>query len=119
VIALGVGLSSSATAEELLGLADTVLSGAGLSRSAIDLVGTVDRLLHDSRVQALQLEVRGFTRKQLAQASDSVCEGAALLAVAAPARLLVAKVKGRHTTVAVACSATAAVGPEQPPERKL
>lgn len=118
MISLGVGLSSSATTEELLGLADTVLSSAGLSRSAIDLVGTVDRLVDDPRVQALQVEVRGFTRTQLAQASDSVCEGAALLALEAPARLLVAKVKGRHTTVAVACSATA-VGPEQPPERKL
>jgi cobalamin biosynthesis protein CbiG len=108
MIALGVGLSSAASAEELADLTDAVLSRAGLSRSMIALVGTTERLAGDPRVLSLDLAVRGFARDLLAEVSPSVCEAAAMLAVHPPATLLVSKVTGVHTTVAVACSADTA-----------
>lgn len=119
-IGLGVGLSSAATAAELADLVDAVLSRAGLERSKVSLVGTVDRLASDPRVLALDLVVRGFTRQALADISPSVCEAAAVLAVPPPATLFVAKVTGAHSTVAVACSAPERSAREfSDPERSL
>jgi cobalamin biosynthesis protein CbiG len=102
VIALGVGLSSKATFDDLLSVVRQVLAEAGVAQ--VHSTATVDRLASDPRVVGLGWAVQGFAADELTAVSPSVCESAALLAAGPHARLLVPKRRGNCVTAALASS---------------
>ncbi|MFB7518312.1 Rv2231c family pyridoxal phosphate-dependent protein CobC [Streptomyces sp. NPDC056144] len=120
---LGVGARSGASADEVLGLVDAVLGEAGLSRTAVRSLATLDaRAAHPGIAGAaveLGVPVRGFTVEELAAVpvphpssvplasagTASVAEAAALLSagtVSTPRAVLrVPKRKTRRVTCAL------------------
>lgn len=119
-LAVGIGCSRGATAEEIAQLVETALRGAGLSASSVRALATAD-LKRDEAGLLTFAEQRGLSLQvfPVAQLDDApgqqtpsavvraavgtrgVCEPAALLA-AGTDRLLVPKRKSRTVTVAVA-----------------
>jgi len=112
----GVGASSDAPAGEALALLHPALAGAGLAPDSVGLVATIDRRAADPVVAAFGRDVMAFTAAELASVevpnpsgtvraavgTASVAEAAALLAAGPGAQLVIEKVKGPHSTVAVA-----------------
>ncbi|HWC10283.1 MAG TPA: precorrin-3B C(17)-methyltransferase [Acidimicrobiales bacterium] len=115
-LVVGVGAATDAPAAESATLLEQALAGAGLARASVAEVATIDRRAADPVVTALRLPVRAFTAAQLAEVdvpspspavaaavgTPSVAEAAALLAAGPGARLVVPKMAGGSTTVAVA-----------------
>lgn len=114
-LVLGVGLSSSATAEEVRALVDAVLGEHELELSEIDSIATRERFAGDERLQ-LGPPIVGFEDRIL-EATSAPCsrtvgirarvaETAALLAAASggAGRLLAPARRSAHVTVAVATS---------------
>ena len=124
VLALGVGCERNTPPEEVETLARQVLADSGLAPGAIACVVSIDLKADEAAVHALakslNVPARFFTAAELeAQAprlvtpSDvvfqetgchGVAEGAALAAAGAQAQLLVPKIKGQRTTIAIARS---------------
>lgn len=122
VLALGVGASRGAPEEELESLARRALGDAGLAAGAVACVVSVDLKADEPAVhrlaERLGVPARFLPRERLAAERDriatpspaverelgipSVAEAAALAAAGARGRLVVAKRRGPHTTVAVA-----------------
>lgn len=112
----GVGASSDAPAGEALALLHSALAGAGLAPESVGLVATIERRAGDPVVTAFGRDVMAFTATELdpvevpnpsatvrgAVGTASVAEAAALLAAGPGAQLVIDKVKGPHSTVAVA-----------------
>ena len=112
----GIGTSTGAPPGEVADLLAGALSGAGLARSSLGEVATIDRRRKEPAVTGLGLEVRCFTADQLAAVdvptpspevagavgTPSVAEAAALLAAGPGAELVVPKRKNAVATVAVA-----------------
>ena len=112
----GVGASSDAPAGEALALLHSALAGAGLAPDSVGLVATIERRAGDPVVAAFGRDVMAFTATELdpvevpnpsvtvraAVGTASVAEAAALLAAGPGAQLVIGKVKGPHSTVAVA-----------------
>jgi cobalamin biosynthesis protein CbiG len=118
---VGVGLASTATAEELMALVDTALAEAGIGRDAVTAVATIDTRRHHPAVVALAAlgRVVSFPAAELASVSPrqatppatpthpaphppAVAEPAALRAAGEGATLVVPKRKAARATVAVA-----------------
>jgi cobalamin biosynthesis protein CbiG len=112
----GIGLSSSATADELRGLLDEALAAAGANADDLDAVATLISKADDERIRALGLPTVGFdaaeldavqgtaanSRVRAEVATASVAEAAALLAAGEGAVLVVPKRRSAHATVALA-----------------
>jgi cobalt-precorrin 5A hydrolase/precorrin-3B C17-methyltransferase len=125
LLALGVGAARGAPADELVALAHEALRAAGLAADAVACVVSVDLKADEPAVhtlaQAFSVPARFFSREQLAVEADrvpspssavaraigiaSVAEAAALAAAGPGGRLLVAKRKSPHATVAIAAAA--------------
>ncbi|MDQ6840752.1 MAG: precorrin-3B C(17)-methyltransferase [Actinomycetota bacterium] len=115
-LVVGIGASTAAPAGAAVDLLAAALADAGLDRSAVGLVATIDRRAADPVVTALGHAVRSFTADQLAAVAvpnpspivagevgtPSVAEAAALLGAGTGAELVVTKRKGTSATVAVA-----------------
>lgn len=115
-LVVGVGASTGAPAEEVRGLVDRALAGAGLARESVSEVATIDRRAGDEAIVALGLPVRAYPASALAAVdvpspspvvqaavgTASVAEAAALLAAGPGAELVVEKQAAAHATVAVA-----------------
>ncbi len=115
-LVIGVGASTGAPTDEVRDLVAAALTGAGLARSSVAEVATIDRRAADPAIVALGLPIRAFTAAALntvsvpspspvvaaAVGTPSVAEAAALLAAGAGAELVVAKTATAHATVAVA-----------------
>lgn len=119
---LGVGCERGADAEEAIELAEKVLTKSGLARETIFLVCSIDVKADEQAVHAVAAhfgaQARFFTAEELEQQTDrlvhpsevvfaevgchGVAEGAALAAVGAQGKLLVAKVKSARATCALA-----------------
>lgn len=124
VLAVGVGASRGAPAAELLALAQDALAAAGLAMEAVACVVSADLKADEPAVHALAAHLgvpaRFLPRARLAAEAarvpspsaavereigiPSVAEAAALAAAGPGGRLIVAKRKGPHATVAVALS---------------
>lgn len=124
VLVLGVGAARGAPAEELVALAHEALRTAGLAAEAVACVVSVDLKADEPAVhalaQALGVPARFFSKERLALEADrvpspsaavarelgipSIAEAAALAAVGPGGRLLVAKRKSPHATVAIAAA---------------
>ncbi|EME71742.1 precorrin-3B methylase [Paramagnetospirillum caucaseum] len=129
-LALGVGCERNAPAGELIALVKGVLEQEALSPQSIACVASIDLKADEGAVHALAAELgvpaRFFTPAELeAEASrlanpsevvfaetgcHGVAEGAALAAAGADGALVVAKVKGARTTMAVARAPRAIAG---------
>jgi cobalamin biosynthesis protein CbiG len=114
-LVLGVGLSSSATAEEVRALVYAVLGEHELELSEIDSIATREQFARDERLQ-LGPRIVGYDDRVL-EATSAPCsrtvgirarvaETAALLAAASggAGRLLAPARRSAHVTVAVATS---------------
>jgi cobalamin biosynthesis protein CbiG len=115
-VVVGLGLSSAATAADVVALAHAVLRAAGLSWADVSRVATLATLAADRRLLALGRPVVGYdparlagvegvtpsARTRLAVGTPSVAEAAALLAAGPHGRLLVAKRRSPRVTAAVA-----------------
>jgi cobalt-precorrin 5A hydrolase/precorrin-3B C17-methyltransferase len=124
VLALGVGCERNAPAEELIALVDGVLAQEALSPKAIACVASIDLKADEAAVHALAAHLgvpaRFFAPAELEAEAPrlanpsavvfaetgchGVSEGAALAAAGADAALIVPKVKGARTTMALARS---------------
>jgi cobalt-precorrin 5A hydrolase/precorrin-3B C17-methyltransferase len=122
VLALGVGCERNAPAEELIALVDGVLAQEALSPKAIACVASIDLKADEAAVHALAAHLGVPARffpaagleaeaPRLANPSavvfaetgcHGVSEGAALAAAGPDATLIVPKVKGGRTTMALA-----------------
>ena len=116
VYVVGVGASSSATAEEVAGLVQANLDALGVQVAQVALVATTEVLAADHRVLQLGRPVKGFALDRLAGVAvpnpsevparalgtTSVAEAAALLAAGAGGRLVLEKQRSPHATVAIA-----------------
>jgi cobalt-precorrin 5A hydrolase / precorrin-3B C17-methyltransferase len=112
----GVGASTGAPAHAVSDLLDAALDAAGLARSSIAEIATLDRKTSEPGLQTLGLPLRGFTAEALrevavptpsavvadAVGTPSVAEAAALLAAGPDAELVVHKQANAVATVAVA-----------------
>ena len=115
-LVVGMGASTDATAgaaDEWLG---ATLARAGLTRSSVGAVATIDRRATDPAVTSLGLPVRAFDAVALSQfdvpnpsdvveaevGTPSVAEAAALAAAGEGAELVVPKQKGATVTIAIA-----------------
>jgi cobalt-precorrin 5A hydrolase/precorrin-3B C17-methyltransferase len=123
-LALGVGCERDAPAEELIDLVRSVLAQEALSPKSIACVASIDLKADETAVQALAAELdvpaRFFSAVELEAESarlvhpsevvfaetgcHGVAEGAALAAAGGEASLIVPKVKGARTTMALARS---------------
>ena len=121
-VVVGLGLASSATADEVGPLVDAVLAAAGRTRADILTLATIDTRADHPAVTALTAEalpLATFPASALAEVAvphpsdaveastgtPSVAEAAALLAAAAHVEcptLLVTKTASAHATAAVA-----------------
>lgn len=111
-VALGIGMSSKATAEEVRELVQRALQQRRLDLGDVQVVATRDRFTHDTRLD-LGLPVNGVSDDRLVAASAPcdrpvglparVAETAALLAVGEGDAELIGPVdRSPHATVAVA-----------------
>lgn len=123
-LVLGVGCERHTSPEELIGLAQRVISEAGLAKASIAAIVSITLKAAEPAVHALAdhlgLPTRFFDaetlereKPRLANPSDlvfqetgchGVAEGAALAAVGSRGRLLVEKVKSGRATLAIARS---------------
>ncbi|BAE49102.1 precorrin-3B C(17)-methyltransferase [Paramagnetospirillum magneticum] len=123
-LTLGVGCERNASAQELIALVKDVMAQEALSPKSIACVASIDLKADEAAVHALAAELgvpaRFFSPAELeaeaprlANPSDvvfaetgchGVAEGAALAAAGADATLVVPKVKGARTTMALARS---------------
>jgi cobalamin biosynthesis protein CbiG len=117
-MALGIGLSSQATADDVAETIGAVLAEAGWRWEDVDVVATRGRLARDQLLVALDKPVAGFDDTRLSSvpvptsgtpalerlAAPPVAEAAALLAAGTGSRLVVPKRTGRHVTMAAAAS---------------
>ena len=115
----GIGASTAPPADEIADLLAEALAEAGLSRSSLHCVATIDRRAGEPGITSLGLPVVSYSSDQLAHVdvpnpsavvqaavgTASVAEAAALLAAGRGATLLVAKTASAHATVAIARSA--------------
>lgn len=110
-VAIGIGLSSKATAEEVRALVHQALHDRRLDLSDVFVVATRDRFVLDRRVD-LGVPIDGMTDDRLVAASAPcsrlfglqarVAETAALLAVGSHDALIGPVERSAHATVAVA-----------------
>ena len=108
-LALGVGISSNATGDEVRGLVDAVLLQAGLPIDAIGLVATRMRFVDDQRVRigppvvgvedAVLLD--RFPEPGRVGFAARVAEGCALIGAGSGAELLVPTTRSAHATIAL------------------
>ncbi|MCA1656131.1 MAG: precorrin-3B C(17)-methyltransferase, partial [Actinobacteria bacterium] len=112
----GIGTSTGASAAEVEALLDDALVDAGLSRSSVAEVATLDRRAADRAIGALGLPVRAWSAASLAAVpvpsasavveaavgTPSVSEAAALTAAGPGAELVAPKRASAHATVALA-----------------
>lgn len=115
-IVAGVGTSTGATLAEVEHLLGSCLEVAGISPSSLAEIATAERRAHDPAIEGLGMSVRSFATDDLtsvkvptpssavakAVGTPSVAEAAALLAAGPGGRLLLAKRKSAHATVALA-----------------
>ena len=117
-VAVGVGMSSRARAEEVSRLIGEALHEADLQPGDVDVVATIDTRAGHRAMKGVRWPVVTFTREELAagdpqadepQADEPqidepprVAEPAALLAAGAGATLVVDKRRSKHATVAIA-----------------
>jgi cobalamin biosynthesis protein CbiG len=123
-LALGVGASSGAPANELLTLAGDALAAGRLARESVAVVATIDRKRDEPAVRALAeafgVPLAAFPAAALAavpgawQRSETVLQAVGVGGVAEPAALLAAgegailavpKIKSARATAAIACCA--------------
>lgn len=121
---LGVGCTRSCSLAELAGLAEDALREAGIAPASLTAVATLNiksgsviaqlAALFDVPLQLFTAERLEMETPRLASPSSavfartgchSVCEGAALAAAGAAGRLVLARRKTAHATVALAVSA--------------
>ena len=116
MLALGVGMSSSARPADLREIVGTVLAEAGWAWEEVAVVGTTRRLAHDQRLVRLGPRLVGFDRWALEAVgvpsrpssvarrllAPPVAEAAALLAAGAGSHIVVPKRVGRYVTAAAA-----------------
>ncbi len=112
----GIGASTGAAAQAVSDLLEAAIDGAGLARSSITEVATLDRKTTEPGLQALGLPLRGFSADTLcrvpvptpsavvadAVGTPSVAEAAALLSAGPGAELVVSKQANAVATVAIA-----------------
>jgi cobalt-precorrin 5A hydrolase/precorrin-3B C17-methyltransferase len=112
----GIGTSTGAAPSEVDSLLISALADAGLDRTSVAEVATIDRRATEPGIVALGLPIRTFTASQLetvnvptpsavvaaAVGTPSVCEAAALLAAGPGGQLVVNKRLAKTATVAVA-----------------
>ena len=115
-LVVGVGASSGPPGDELAALLESALQDAGLSRSSVTSIATIDRRAGEAGIAALGLPVEAFTARDLAEVTvphpssivadavgtPSVAEAAAILGAGAGSELVIAKQASPHCTVAVA-----------------
>jgi cobalt-precorrin 5A hydrolase/precorrin-3B C17-methyltransferase len=115
-LVVGVGASAGAPADEIAGLVERALAGAGLERASVGAIATADVKAQEPGILALDLPLRTFPAAELAAidvpnpsavvadavGTPSVAEAAALLAAGPGATLVVSKIKSAMATVAVA-----------------
>jgi len=109
-LALGVGLSSKATGDEVHGLVDEVLLQAGLPLQDIELLATRFRFVDDPRVRigppvvgvedAVLLD--RFPEPGRVGFAARVAEGCAIIGAGSGAELLVPTTRSAHATMALA-----------------
>lgn len=118
MLVLGVGMSSSASGDDLRGALGAVLAQAGRRWEDVTLIATTSTLARDQRLTELGIPLAGFDRHALESvavpsrpgpvlrrlAAPPVAEAAALLAAGAGAWMVVPKHTGRHVTVAAAAN---------------
>jgi len=116
MLALGVGMSSSARRVDLHELVAAMLAEAGWMWEDVAVVGTIRRLVDDQRLAGLGPRLVGFDRWELDAVTvpshprsaarrllaPPVAEAAALLAAGAGSRIMIPKRVGRYVTVAAA-----------------
>lgn len=115
--AIGVGLSSGATAGEVADLVAATLLAGGVPRDRVRRLGTIAGLAEDSRLVGLGWPTVAFPAAVLAAVdvpsapsphalaglgTPSVAEAAALLAAGRGARIVVPKQRSARATAAVA-----------------
>lgn len=111
-LVLGLGLSSKATAREVLDLVETVIAQAAVSLDAIGFVATRARFVDDDRAR-LGPPVLGVDDSELlaqhpapprsgAGFAARVAEGCALIGAGPGAELIVATTRSAHATAALA-----------------
>ncbi len=112
----GVGCATGCTPEELTHLLETTLAEAGLDRTVLESVATVDIRANHPAVRSLGLPVRSYPadtldRIQVPTPSDavfnavgthSVAEASAIISAGPGGRLVVKKTAGQNATVALA-----------------
>ncbi len=112
----GIGLSTGSPLDEVPRLLEATLESAGLARSSVSEVATIDRKAREPAIAALGLPVRSFSPVQLAGidvptpsavvdravGTPSVCEAAALLAAGPGGELVVTKRTTATATIAIA-----------------
>jgi cobalamin biosynthesis protein CbiG len=118
-LALGVGVSSKATGDEVRGLVDEVLLQAGLPLHAIALLATRIRFVDDQRVRigppVVGVEdgvlLDRYPESRRVGIAARVAEGCALIGAGSGAELLVATTRSAHVTVALAVGSPEPGGP--------
>jgi cobalamin biosynthesis protein CbiG len=118
-LALGVGVSSKATGDEVRGLVDEVLRQAGVRLDAIALLATRMRFVDDDRVRigppvvgvedAVLLE--RFPESGRVGLAARVAEGCALIGAGRGAELLIPTTRSAHVTLALALGSPEPGGP--------
>lgn len=114
----GIGASTAPPPDEVAALLGEALAGAGVSRSSLRAIATIDRRAREPALEALGLPVIAYSAGELARVNvpnpsgvveaavgtPSVAEAAALLAAGPDARLIAQKRASVHATVALARS---------------
>ena len=121
-LAVGLGCERGADASEAVALVEQALDAAGLTRESIALIASIDLKADETAIleaaahfavparffSAAALETESPRLKNPSEAvfrevgCHGVCEGAALAAAGESARLIVAKMKSRRVTCAIA-----------------
>ena len=109
-LALGVGMSSKATGDEIRGLVDKVLLQAGLPLQAIEWLATRMRFVDDQRVRIGPPVIGVEDAVLLGRFPEfgrvgfvaRVAEGCALIGAGSGAELLVPTTRSAHVTMALA-----------------
>lgn len=120
-LALGIGMSSTATRQEVLELVEEVIAQAGLSLDAVSLVATRMRFVHDERSR-IGLPILGVDDETLLAGYPAaqrpgggfaarVAEGCALTGAGPGAELLVGTTRSAHVTAALAVGSPEGASP--------
>lgn len=120
--ALGLGCERGTPGDELIRLAEAAMETAGIGRQALSCIASLDARAAEPAMMAaakyFSIPFKGFDAARLGAEKDrlqtpsdivfaligchGVAEAAALAAAGASSRLVVAKIKSAHATVAIA-----------------